>query len=85
MSLLTTRDAADRLGVSACTIRELVKSRRLAVVRLSDSPKAQMRFRPEDVDAFIAARLRPAKGEPVVPERGPHAVRSLPGASRYIS
>jgi excisionase family DNA binding protein len=84
--LLTVREAAVRLGVSAYTVRGLVYARKLAVVRLSDGPKAQMRFRPEDLEAFIDARRRPAKGtRPTVELTERHPVTALPGASRYIS
>lgn len=83
--LLTIHDVAARLKVAACTVRGLVKRGRLSVVRLSDGSRSPMRFRPEDVDAFIAARLRPAKLTPAPVEPAAHPVRTLPGARRYVS
>ena len=51
--LLTLEDACEQLQVSEATIRRLVKDGELRVVRIGRA----IRVRPEDLDAFIQARL----------------------------
>lgn len=51
--LLTTGKAADRLGVSANTLRRWAEERRIPFVRL---PSGQLRFRPTDLDAALVVQ-----------------------------
>jgi len=48
---LTTREAADQLHVSKATLYRLTRAGLLPSVRLS--PRGQLRFRVEDLDALI--------------------------------
>ena len=48
---LSTREAADRLGVSVSTVRRAVADGSLSPVRLSR--RGRFRFRPADVDALL--------------------------------
>jgi excisionase family DNA binding protein len=56
-SLLTFQDVAKVLIVSRSTIERLVKTRQLCAVKLGHGDKAPVRFRREDVDAFIESNL----------------------------
>ncbi len=55
--LLTVQQVAERLQVSTTVIYRLVECRRLGHVRIGRA----IRFKPEDVDAYIAAHYRPSK------------------------
>jgi excisionase family DNA binding protein len=55
--LLTIREAARSLGVSTRTIHRLVRDAELAPVRIRGS----VRFRPQDIEAYI---LRAQRQEP---------------------
>jgi excisionase family DNA binding protein len=59
-ALLTTGQAADRLGVSIGTVRRWAKTGRLTHIV---TPSGRIRFRVVDLDAA----LREVQGEPVVP------------------
>jgi len=54
--LRTPRDVAKRLSVSIFTVRNLAEFGVLPVVRFT--PTSRMRFRPEDVESFLASRTR---------------------------
>jgi excisionase family DNA binding protein len=53
-ALLSADQAAHRLGVSEDYVRRAARDRRLASVRLG----SRVLFRPQDLDAYIAAHLR---------------------------
>lgn len=53
---LSTRDVADRLGVSDNTVLRLVGSGELAAVNVSTKGRARLRYSEEAVAALIAAR-----------------------------
>jgi excisionase family DNA binding protein len=57
--LLDPDAAAERLGVSVRWIRRAVAERRLPFIKVGRF----VRFRPADLDAYIAAQLVPAGGE----------------------
>jgi excisionase family DNA binding protein len=50
--LLTVRDLAHHLGISKWTVYRFVRSGELPAVRVGES----IRFRPEDVDAYLETR-----------------------------
>jgi excisionase family DNA binding protein len=52
--LLTSRQAAERLGVGPDTIRHLAKTAVLPPIRFGE--RGLLRFRPEDVDALLTPR-----------------------------
>jgi excisionase family DNA binding protein len=52
--LLTSRQAAERLGVSTDTIRALGKAGVLPPIRYGE--RGQYRFRPEDVEQLLQPR-----------------------------
>lgn len=53
--LLTAKEAADRLGVTARTVARWVDSGRLAHAHKLPGPTGAYLFRPEDVDAAAEA------------------------------
>ena len=57
-SLLTVNEAAARLGMSRRSVYRLVDTDELQTVR-GLTPSAPVRFRAEDIEAFIAARTTP--------------------------
>ena len=52
--LLTSREAADRLGVSVFTVRILAKSGDLPAIRFGE--RGLLRFRVDDVEALLQPR-----------------------------
>lgn len=52
-TLLTTQEAAERLGVTAKTIQNYVNSGELQAVATLQGKRRVLRFRPEVIDAFI--------------------------------
>jgi excisionase family DNA binding protein len=52
--LLTTAEVADRLGVTAYTVRRWVADGHLPAVRLPGGTRAQWRFHTADVEAVMA-------------------------------
>jgi len=50
---LTLKDAAHKLGISANAVRRLVAARKLPAERFG--PLRELRFRDEDIQAFLAA------------------------------
>ena len=56
--LLTRNQAADRLQVSWKTIQRLTRAGELASVKIG----ALIRYRPEDLEAYAASRVRAAGG-----------------------
>ncbi len=56
--LLTTREAAEYLGLAEWTLRAWTNQRRIPNVKISGAVRSKI----SDVDAFIAASRRPARG-----------------------
>lgn len=54
---LTAREVADRLGVTERTVRNLVYQRRIPFIQIGRA----VRFKPEDVDRFIAENTTEAR------------------------
>lgn len=52
--LLTTAEVADRLGVTAYTVRRWVADGHLPAVKLPGAGRAQWRFHAADLDALLA-------------------------------
>src|SRR5881392_3382322 len=69
-SLLTARDAAERLGVKLETLYAYVSRGRLRSVAVAGT--RERHYRPEDIDA-----LRAARGPPRAAEMGPAATEAL--------
>ena len=63
----TTSNVARILSCTEDYVRILVKQGRLKAMRLGEGPRAQMRFKPEEVERFIedgqAARLERGSDE----------------------
>jgi excisionase family DNA binding protein len=59
-SLLTVNEAAARLGMSRRSIYRLIETDELPSVR-GLTPGAPVRFRTEDLDAFVTARTTPTR------------------------
>jgi excisionase family DNA binding protein len=57
--LLTARQVADMLGVSAETVLRWTRKGQLPAIRL---PGGAVRFRPDDLDGWIAERATPRRG-----------------------
>lgn len=53
-ALLSTREAADYLGVSLSTLRRLVAERSVRHYK----PGGQLRFDPADLDAYVRSSVR---------------------------
>ncbi len=58
-TLLDCAAGADRLGTSERWMRRAVAERRIPFVKIG----RHVRFRPEDLDAYIARQLVPATGD----------------------
>jgi excisionase family DNA binding protein len=58
--LLTVADAARYLAVTPACIRRWISQRRFPVVKLGLGPRAAVRMRALDLDAYVAASVRPA-------------------------
>jgi excisionase family DNA binding protein len=70
MKLLTHEEAADRIGVCAKTLRQL---RKQGLIRYVAVTGRLIKYRPEDIEAFIESR-----GRVDVPAARPrHAVRPV--------
>lgn len=59
LGLLNIKKSADRLGTTERWMRRAVAERRLPFVKVG----RQVRFRPEDLDAYIERQLVPATGD----------------------
>lgn len=57
--LIDVAGAAERLGTSERWVRRSIAERRLPFVKVG----RHVRFRPEDLDAYVQSRLVPATGE----------------------
>jgi excisionase family DNA binding protein len=57
--LLSLRDAASRLTVAVPTLRRWLRQRRLGHIRCGRA----VRIEPEEIERFITANRRPARGE----------------------
>lgn len=53
---LSTRDVADRLGIAQDTVSRWADDGRIACIR---TPGGWRRFRPQDVEAFVASLTDP--------------------------
>ena len=56
-SFMTTEEVAELLTVSKWAVRRYVREKRLRAVRLGPPPSGAVRFRMEDVEAFIEGGL----------------------------
>ena len=57
MNLLTAKDVAEKLGVSALTVIRLADSGALAAVEVAKRERRRiLRFRPETIEKFITSR-----------------------------
>lgn len=56
--LLTTREVADRLGVSARTLQRIVSGGGLRPVKVG----GQNRFHPDTVDAYVRSQVKRSRG-----------------------
>jgi excisionase family DNA binding protein len=86
---------AERLGISVRTLYELVAAKRIAYVRIGQGRNLRaIRFRDEDIDAFIARNRQPSV--PVEPDPDPPTsttpvrrqrarVVDLEGGDRYVN
>jgi excisionase family DNA binding protein len=52
--LLTARAVAERLGVSAETVLRWTREGKLPGVRLPGTVRGRLRYRPEDIDTWLA-------------------------------
>jgi excisionase family DNA binding protein len=76
-ALLTVDDAARYLAVTPACVRRWISQRRFPVIKLGPGPRACVRLRALDLDAYVAASVRPAS--PVWSART-HAWLRLPPA-----
>lgn len=58
--LLTARDVAELLGVTAETVLRWTRNGELPAVRLPGTARGRLRYRPDDVEAWIEGRLEGA-------------------------
>jgi excisionase family DNA binding protein len=61
--LVDLSEAAYELGLSQRTVRRYVHHGDLPAVRLGDGPRAPIRLRRRDLDAFVDEHLMPATSE----------------------
>lgn len=54
-ALVNITDAAEYLGTTVTHMRKLVYERRIPFVKMGDGPKAHLRFKITDLDAWIEA------------------------------
>lgn len=57
--LMTARDLRTKLGLSDWQVTRLVKSGELPVIRLGKKKNSHLRFRREDVDAWLERSREP--------------------------
>jgi excisionase family DNA binding protein len=60
--ILTYEDLAKVLNRSVATLRHDVMCNRIPYIKLGEGKTAQVRFRRTDINAWLAAKLIPAKG-----------------------
>jgi excisionase family DNA binding protein len=66
VNLLTAKDVADRLGVSALTVIRLADAGTLPAVEVAKRERRRiLRFRPETVEKFITSREKRGSGAEV--------------------
>ncbi len=64
LPLLTSKDAAQCLHLTEQTLRILrMNGKGPKYVRLGDGPKARVRYRPEDLEAYVAERAYQSTAE----------------------
>ncbi len=61
--LLTAREVADLLAVTASTIVDWAEAGRLPFIRLGGTARGRLRFRESDILAVIASWTVPARSE----------------------
>jgi excisionase family DNA binding protein len=59
--MFTVSEAADRLGVSAVTVKRLARSGELRVVKFGSEPQAPVRIPEDACDEYVAAHTRGGK------------------------
>jgi excisionase family DNA binding protein len=57
-ALLSVKTAAEALGISAPTVRRMVRAQTLAHIRIGD----RVLFKPSDIEDFLTVARVPAKG-----------------------
>ena len=62
-ALLDTEGAARLLGISPRTVQGWVRQKRIPYVKLGEGRTGLTRFRPSDLQSWIAARVVGAEGE----------------------
>jgi excisionase family DNA binding protein len=77
-SLLTARQVADRLGVSAETVRRYTRTGKLRGIRLPGTKRGRLRYRSEEIEALLEA------GETGAADRGVDSYPSEPRPSRSL-
>ena len=70
--LLTARDVAELLGVSAETVLRWTRKGKLPAIRL---PGGALRFREAELEAWLAERATPARGVSATPTGAARGVR----------
>ena len=60
--LLTAREVAERLGVSAETVLRYTRAGELRGIRLPGTTRGRLRYRPEEVEAWLEAHETAAPG-----------------------
>jgi excisionase family DNA binding protein len=74
--LLTARQVADLLGVTAETVLRYTRAGELPAIRLPGTARGRLRYRPDDVDAFLEQHsTRGAAGRGVTATRSDRADR----------
>ena len=63
--ILTYEDLSIILNRSVTTLRHDVMANRIPHIKLGEGKTAQVRFRRTDIDAWLAARVIPAKGRAI--------------------
>jgi excisionase family DNA binding protein len=67
--LLTAREVGELLGVSAETVLRWTRAGKLRAIRLPGTSRGRLRYRPEDVEAWLEAHETGAADREVLPTR----------------
>lgn len=57
-SLMTAKEVAERLNLSLRTVKHYTSEKRLTSIKLDPGKTGAVRYRPEDVEAFINEGVR---------------------------
>ena len=76
--LLTARELGERLGVSPETVLRWVRRGELPAIRL---PGGAVRFREDEVEAWLEERATPSQGASTTPASAAHGVSYLPSTT----